>query len=230
MNRLLEALAERFILLVSIPRNAVELARAAAEGGADAIKVHLNCEHFASGTSFGSWADEKHVITEIRKAVDLPLGLVAGAEELPAAEDLPDIRRVGFDFWDLFAHHTPPEYLDWEEMAHMMAVDPHWNPEMVQDLVRMGVHAIESSIIPKTDYRTRLNARDLAQYAALCRAAQVPVVVPTQKAVRPDEVQYLRRAGANGIAIGAVVTGHEPEELRQTVRAFRRAIDAMPRR
>lgn len=229
MNRLLETLAERFILLVSIPRNTVELARAAAEAGADALKVHLNCEHFASGTNFGSWAEERKVISQIRKAVDLPLGLVAGAEELPAQKDLAAIRTFGFDFWDLFAHHAPPEYLDWDEMAHMVAIDPHWTPEMVQDLVRMGVHAVEASIVPRPEYRTRLTARDVARYAALCRAAAVPVVVPTQKAVRPDEVQYLQRAGANGIAVGAVVTGHEPDELRRTVAAFRQAIDALPR-
>ncbi len=229
-NPLLKALDERFILLVSIPRNEMALARAAAEAGADAIKVHLNCEHFASGTRFGSWSQEKPVITEIRAALDIPVGIVTGAEDLPAPEDLAEIRWAGFDFWDLFAHHTPPCYLDWAEMAHMVAVDPTWTPDFVGDLVNLGVQVIESSIIPRPQYRTRLTAADLARYAALVRAAGVPVVVPTQKAVRPDEVQYLHRVGARGLAIGAVVTGHEVEGLRETVGSFRKAIDALPRR
>lgn len=230
MNRLLEALAERFILLVSIPRNEVALARAAAEAGADAIKVHLNVEHFASGTRFGGWAEEKAVIADIRAAVDLPLGIVTGAEDLPSDEELREIRQAGFDFWDLFAHHTPPAYLDWPEMAHMTAVDPTWTPEFVQDLARLGVQVIESSIVPRPQYRTRLAAADLARYAALVRAAGIPVVVPTQKAIRPEEVRFLHRVGAGGVVIGAVVTGHDVEGLRETVAAFRRAIDDLPHR
>lgn len=229
MNRLLEALSERFILLVSIPRNEVALARAAADAGADVIKVHLNCEHFASGTRFGSWAEEKGVISEILQAVKIPVGIVTGAEELPPASDLAEIRQAGFDFWDLFAHHTPPAYLDWHEMAHMMAVDSTWTPNFVQDLVHLGVSVIESSIIPRPQYRTRLTAADLARYGALVRAAGIPVVVPTQKAVRPDEVQYLHRVGCRGLAIGAVVTGHDVESLREAVGNFREAIDDLPR-
>ena len=228
-NRLLQALEERFLLLVSIPRNDLTLARAAAEAGADAIKVHLNCQHFASGTCFGSWPEEKAVIAEIRKNLEIPLGIVTGAEELPSDEDLPEIRRAGFDFWDLFAHHTPPGYLDWPEMAHMVAVDPTWTPEFVQDLVALGVQVIESSIIPRPQYRTRLTAADLTRYAVLVRSARIPVVVPTQKAVRPDEIQYLHRVGVRGLVIGAVVTGHEVEGLRAAVGAFRQAIDALPR-
>ncbi len=229
-NPLLQVLDERFILLVSIPRNELALARAAAEAGADAIKVHLNCEHFASGTRFGSWPEEKAVIAEIRKALDIPLGIVTGAEDLPGPEDLAEIRAAGFDFWDLFAHHTPPGYLDWPEMGRMVAVDPTWTPEFVGDLVGLGVQVIESSIIPRTHYRTRLTAADLARYAALVRAAGVPVVVPTQKAVQPEEVGYLHRVGARGLAIGAVVTGHEVEGLRRAVASFRQAIDALPLR
>ena len=229
MNRLLQALSERFILLVSIPRNELALARAAAEAGADAIKVHLNCEHFASGTRFGSWAQEKAEIARIREELRIPVGIVAGAEQLPPDEDLAEIRQAGFDFWDLFAHHVPPGYLDWTEMAHMVAVDPTWTPEFVGDLVRLGVEVIESSIVPRTQYRSPLTAADLARYAALVRAAGVPVVVPTQKAVIPEEVSYLHRVGARGLAVGAVVTGHEVEDLRAAVSAFRRAIDGLPR-
>ena len=57
MSRIGEALASKFVLLVSLTRNDPHLARIALENGADAIKVHLNCAHFASGTNFGSWEE-----------------------------------------------------------------------------------------------------------------------------------------------------------------------------
>ncbi len=229
MNRLVETFNKnKFTLLVSITRNDVELARIAQEAGADAVKCHLNVAHFASGTNFGTWAEEKNDILKIRRALDIPLGIVTGAEEQPSAEDLEEIRQAGFDFWDLFAHHTPPCYFDWQEMGHMVAVNYTWTPAFVKKLVPQGVQVIESSIIPQANYRTRLTAADICQYAQLAEAAgTVPIIVPTQKAVRPEEVKYLYRAGAKGIAIGAVVTDLGTAKLRDTVSAFRKAIDEL---
>ena len=227
MNRLLKAFSQKFVLLVSITQNDPELAKIALENGADAVKVHLNCAHFASGTDFGSWEAEKENIARVAEVVKpyIPLGIVTGAEVVPPAEDLTEIRRFGFDFWDLFAHHIPPEYLKWEEMAHMSAVGPDWTPEFVKDLVSLGVNVIESSIIPRTMYRTRLTAADLCLYKRLVRSAGVPVIVPTQKKVRPDEVRFLQEVGVKGLAIGAVVTDLGKTHLGERVAAFRKAID-----
>ncbi|MDO5297642.1 MAG: hypothetical protein Q4F00_13625 [bacterium] len=228
MNKLVKTFENnKFTLLVSITRNDVELARIAQEAGADAVKVHINCAHFASGTNFGTWQQEEDNILKIRQALNIPLGIVLGAEEQPSPDDIDEIRQVGFDFWDLFAHHTVPCYFDWDDMGHMVAVNSTWTPKFVENLIPQGVDVIESSIIPQTNYRSRLTAADVSQYAQLVEASSVPIIVPTQKAVRPEEVKHLYRAGVCGIAIGAVVTGLGTEHLRDTVSAFRKAIDEL---
>lgn len=228
MNPLLKAFAEKFVLLVSITQNDLELAKIARDNGATAIKVHLNCAHFASGTDFGTWQAEKEKILRIREEIKLPMGIVTGAEVVPPAEDLVEIRQAGFDFWDLFAHHTPPEYYSWSEMAHMVAVDSSWTKEFVSDLQALGTDVIEASVMPRTIYRTRLTAADLCQYARLARSVDIPIIVPTQKAIRPEEIKYLQRVGVRGLAIGAVVTGLGTSKLGRVVSDFRRAIDALP--
>ncbi|MGM9992635.1 MAG: hypothetical protein ACI376_07315 [Candidatus Bruticola sp.] len=227
MHSLLKAFSSKFVLLVSLTQNDPNLARIALENGADAVKVHLNCAHFASGTNFGSWEQEAEKIAKVAEVVrpHIPLGVVTGAEVVPDAHELSAIRQFGFDFWDLFAHHLPPEYLKWKELAHMSAVGPDWTPEFVQDLVSLGVDVIESSIIPRDLYRTRLTAADLCRYKRLVRSAGVPVIVPTQKKIRPDEVKYLQEVGVSGIAIGAVVTELGTAYLGEKVAAFRKAID-----
>ena len=228
MNRLVETFNNnKFTLLVSLTRNDVELARIAQEAGADAVKVHLNVEHFASGTHFGSWGEEKADILKIRQELNIPLGIVLGADDQPSSEDLQEIRQFGFDFWDLFAHHTAPEYFDWEEMGHMVAVNYTWSPKFVENLIPQGVDVIESSIIPQSNYRSRLTAADISQYTQLVEASTVPIIVPTQKKILPEQVQYLYKAGVSGLAIGAVVTDLGTSRLRDTVSAFRRAIDEL---
>lgn len=225
--KLLDVLKGGFTLMVSLPKNSPELARAAVEAGAQCLKVHINCHHFASDTRFGSWAEEKAVISEIKGICgDIPLGLVTGEEKQPSAEDLAEISSFGFDFWDLFCRYTPPEFLGLP-MGKMVAIDSSWEPWLVKSLAHLGVDVIESSIIPRDQYRGDLNLEDLARYARLARKSPMPILIPTQRAIKPAQIPYLQQAGAAGITIGAVVTGLEANSLAETTAAFRTAIDAL---
>ncbi len=222
--RLKTVLTQGFCLMVSLPRNCPELARAAAQAGAQCLKVHINCHHFASDTRFGSFSQELPVLKEIRDATDLPLGIVTGEQVQPGAPELDQLSQFGFDFWDLFAGYTPATHLDLQ-MGKMVAVDSHWTPDLVDKLAFFGVDVIESSVIPRDHYRTGLNLVDLCTYARLAESSKMPILIPTQKAIQPREVGYLRQAGAAGITIGAVVTGLELPRLADTTAAFRQAID-----
>jgi hypothetical protein len=229
MSKLLSLLSRRFALMVSLPKNDPKLAVAAVESGADCLKVHINCHHYASGTSFGTWSEEKARITEILRAVEVPVGIVTGEETQPGPEDLADIQEHGFDFWDLFAKFTPPGHLKLR-MGRMVAVDSSWTPELMKALAELGIQIIEGSVIPKTEYRTPLNLVDLATYLRLTQASQMPVLIPTQKAIRPEEVGALRRVGAAGLTIGAVVTGLEEASLRVATRECAQAIERLHNR
>lgn len=223
--KLLKVLEQGFTLMVSLPKNSPELALAAVEAGAQCLKVHINCHHFASDTRFRSWAQERAVIEEIKSAIgDVPLGLVTGEATQPSPEDLHEISSFGFDFWDLFCRFTPPEYLDLPNLGRMVAIDSSWEPWLVEALEALWVDVIEASIIPRDNYRGELNLEDLSRYRRLSMSSGMPILIPTQRAIRPEQVRYLKRAGAAGITIGAVVTGLEVESLKVATSAFRRAI------
>ncbi len=226
--KLAAILSERFVLMVSLPKNDPELARAAVEAGADCLKVHLNCHHFASDTRFGSWSQEREALAEIRNAIGgVPLGLVSGEEVQPSDEDWSEIRQFGFDFWDLFCRFTLPEYLGFDDLGKMVAIDSAWTPDLVRSLASFGVDVIESSIVPRTQYRGGLTLEDLAAYHKLAQCSPIPILIPTQRAVRPQQVGWLRRAGAAGVTIGAVVTGLEVDSLREVTSSFRASIDSL---
>src|SRR6188508_1992560 len=101
-------------LIVSLPRNDVELAKAAAESGAHAVKVHMNVRHDASGTGFGSYAEEHETVREIIKAVKIPVGLMPGADpaNLPAQDELNSLAAAGLEFVDIYTHHMPLWFLE----------------------------------------------------------------------------------------------------------------------
>jgi hypothetical protein len=224
--KLLDVLREDFVLMVSLPRNCPELARIAVDAGAQCLKVHINCHHFASDTTFRSWKEERSVLEEIKTACGkVPLGLVTGEATQPGIADLEEITEFGFDFWDLFCKFTPPEFLDLPNMGRMVAIDSGWEPWLVEGLAALHVDVIESSIVPRESYRSELNLEDLTRYRRLAKSSKMPILIPTQKAIKPGQVKYLKRAGAAGITIGAVVTGLEKASFKEATSAFRWAID-----
>lgn len=226
MSRLADALHSRFGLVVSIPRNEAALALAAQAAGADAVKVHLNCHHRASGTTFRSWAEERSAILQIVQALTIPVGIVPGAEDAMAAPE--EFADAGFDFWDLFAHHAPPEFFALPRLGRMVAFNYEANCYQMAQVEAQGMDMLEASIVHPDGYGRPLSAMDIARYRLVVRAVGCPVIIPTQRNIRPAEVQWLAAAGARGIAVGAVVTGHSAASLGEAVAAFRAAIDALP--
>ncbi len=226
--KLKQVLAQGFTLMVSLPKNCPNLAARAVEAGAQCLKVHLNCHHFASDTRFGTWAQEKQAIQEILDAIgEVPLGLVTGEEVQPSESDWKEILEVGFDFWDLFCRFTPPEFLDLPHLGKMVAIDSSWTPDLVGSLAALGVDVIESSIIPRDRYRGDLNLEDLAAYHRLAACSELPILIPTQRAIRPNQVTHLERVGAAGLTIGAVVTGLTADSLTSATGAYAEAISAL---
>lgn len=73
-------------------------------------------------------------------------------------------------------------------------------------------------------YGNRLSEADVMRYRKARANTKLPIVVPTQRFILPQEVSVLKEAGINGIMLGAVVTGQTANGIYETVKAFRSAI------
>ena len=219
-GRFLSALRERPRLIVSLPVNSPALARAAAEAGAEALKVHINVRHEASGTVFGSLAEEREKLERIL-AVGLPTGIVPGtAGSLPSREDMRGLEAMGVDFFDLYDHDMPLWLARWQGMTRAVAISQATPIEAVGDFATMAFEMLEAAIIPHEGYGQPLSAADVMAYRSVRRATKLPIIVPTQRAIEPDDVPGLLAIGINAIMIGAIVTGKEPESLGRATERF----------
>lgn len=226
MSRLLQLLkAGRFGLVVALPANSVEMARAAEEAGADAIKVHLNITHRATGRRFGSLQAERPALEAILRSVQIPVGIVPAAESADPAE-MAQVASMPFDFVDMFAHFMPAWLLKLGRWGRMAAADAGWSLALLRGLSLLpGLDMVELALIPPDGYGQPLNVRDLALYAAAVEAVGKPAIIPSQRRLEPDDVTALRATGAAGVMIGVLSVGESPGEIYQMTRAFRRAID-----
>lgn len=215
-------------LVVSLPVNSPEPARAAVEAGAHALKVHLNVAHRASGTVFGSVAEERDRLVEIgRIAGDRPLGIVPGADPSTPWSEVAEAAALGFRTISMYAHHFPAHWFHIPGVEFMAAADSTYSLAEVQAVGNLPLAILEASVIPPEGYGQPLTARDLALYSRIAAAVPVPVVVPSQKCLRPDEVGLLHGAGVRAVMIGAVVTGTTPDGVFAATEAFRKAVEAI---
>lgn len=220
--------SKQFVLVASLPANTALHAAAAMEGGADALKVHINVHHHASATSFGTLAEERENLQSILAAAKgRPVGIVPGDKPVIGAELVGALRDMGFSFISAYAHHLSPGALEVPGVDKMVAPDFSYQPAEIALLGQMPFQVLEASVIHPDGYGIRLSLRDILTYQAVAGQVDQAVLVPTQRAIAPHDVEALYRAGVRGVMIGAVVTGMTPEGVLASTKQFREAIDRL---
>mgnify|MGYP001266198430 CR=1 FL=1 len=208
-------------LIVSLPSNNLEIAKAAIAGGADAIKVHLNVEHRASGNTFGSLEENRTFFEKLVNEFSGPIGIVPGGnpdsikeQELRALEDL------GFSFYSVYMKHAPSFMLDLK-MEKTVAGDSSFSLETIRSLNHFKIDAFEASIIPGEEYGTALNFQDLLNYRSIVDVLDLPVIVPSQRKITPDDIPHLASTGIRAVMVGAVTTGNDTDSIEKAVSDFK---------
>ena len=222
---------QKFTLVVSLPSNDLELAKAALEGGADAVKVHCNVWHRASGHTFGTYEENKDFLKDlIGLCGDVPVGLVPGTAEAFITEtELQELKDMGLDFISAYSRNLPCFAMDEPGITAAVAIAAD-DSESVLDAVRdSDIAVLEASVVRGEEYGQKLTCADLLCYSSIVKRTGKPCMVPTQKQIRPEDVKHLYRSGCKALMIGAIVFGQDPtpEQLRKITAAYRAAVDAL---
>ncbi len=224
MNQLLQQLQnEPFTLLVSLPRNDVQLAEAALRGGAQGLKVHINVEHFASGTRFGSFEEERDNIArivEVASTHNASVGIVPGGSSFATEEEFEKLAALGIDFFDAYPSEAPPWTLTQKHLDVMLAAYAGGSVQTMHALELAGMQMCEASFMPHEEYGQALTALDIGRYRELSEALHGPIIVPSQKKITPGDLPALKQSGVKGLLIGAIVTGREAGTIESATRSF----------
>jgi len=208
------------------------------------LKVHLNTTHRTSGVTFGGWADERERIQAILDSVKIPLGVMPGSAIVASPEDWGEMVFAGVEFFDIYVSDMPAWM--WQlPVKKMPAISEMYPPQILLGLVkgatgfaalshpsqaapqRTQADYLEASIVAEGDYGKPLSALDLANYRWLSDCVNVPVVVPTQKAIAPKDVAMLKSVGVGGLMVGKIVTGDTADSIKAAVAEYRNAIDKL---
>ena len=222
---------QKFVLVASLPSNDLELAKAALDGGADAVKVHCNVWHRASGHTFGTYAENREFLQNlISLCGDVPVGLVPGTSEAFITEaELRELEVMGLDFISAYSRNLPAFAMDSRKITDAVAIGSDYTESILDAVKDSDIEILECSIVPGEAYGQNLTCDDLLRYSSIARRTGKPCLVPTQKNIRPEDVKHLHRAGCKALMIGAIVYGQNPTpaEVREITAAYRAAADAV---
>lgn len=225
MNQLQTQLTQNsWTLLVSLPKNDLELARVALESGAQGLKVHVNVEHFASGTRFGNLAQEREILAQIAglaRKFGASVGVVPGTlENFASPSDFATMAQIGIDYFDAYPADAPAWTFEQRDLSIMMAAFHGGDLDEFAGFETLGMTLCEASILGHESYGQPLSGLDLSKYRALAGKLSVPVIVPSQKKIVPADIPALQKTGVKGLLIGAIVTGRDAQSLETAVRSF----------
>ena len=221
----------KFSLVVSLPSNNLELAEAALDGGAQAVKVHCNAWHRASGHTFGTYAENREFLEQlIALCRDVPVGLVPGGEDaFITPEERLELENMGLGFFSSYSQHLPCHMMESKVLTKMVAIDYTYTENTLDAVQSSDLDVLECSVQPGENYGTDLNYADILRYSDIVTKSGKPCLIPTQRKIKPCEVRHLYEAGCKAVMIGAIVMGKEPDakQLQAVTAAFREAIDAL---
>lgn len=207
------------LLVVSLPENSLEYARAAVENGADAVKLHINVKHRVTGKVHVTWTDVRETAKNIHSALGCCMGIVPGAETMASEEELGEMSKFGLSFFDVYVDYAPL-YVMKNDLCKMLALNHTYSKSMASYLRKAGADALEISIIDPKDYGKDLSLEDLLNYLEVLELSGLPSFIPTQKRITVDEADRILDLGFKGLIIGPIVTGIEIGSFSRIVREF----------
>lgn len=216
-------------LVVSLPRNDIELARAAVDAGADVLKVHTNITH-ASGHEFGSLSENFAVFKEIL-ALGLPVGIVPGnAERMIAPEEHQQLIDLGFAFANVDIAATPTFFLN-RDLDYIPSIGGGFTEHNDPCLPHLNDYAgdwIEASGTPLSGHDQTLRLSDLLLLRRTSDVVDRRIIVPSVRRLTPQDVPALFDVeNVWALMLGAYVTGSGKDSLGPAVAAFRAALDRL---
>lgn len=207
-----------FPIIVSLARHDLDLAKAALDAGATTIKTHLNAFHRATGTTFGSFQQERPFFEQLAR-LGCPLLVMAGQDIVPTASEMDELHDLGFEGFNVYVDHLQPHLLQ-SRLRPMPALASSSTAKDIESIAAIPGCIIEASIMPFERYRTAMTPDDLDRYRQIVDAVDTPVIVPSQLKLTPDDAKALRDVGVAAPLLGAIVTGDTPSSMQSAVSDF----------
>ena len=173
MPKLVELLKKnKMTLIVALPDNDLDLAEAAIAGGADAIELRINMQ------GYSSFEQERERLENILAKVDVPVGIAVGRDRDLAEDEIKQVDKMGFDFFNVGVEHLSPSLLGTESVSKILTINSRYTLDEIVEVSQTKFEALDAAILPSSEKGKELQVGDLQGYISIVLSAGMPVIVP----------------------------------------------------
>jgi hypothetical protein len=202
----------RFTLIVELAGFDAEIAHDAIEAGADVLLLNDHVE-------------DAHDLKACPRCIDIPFGvnLINPKKLKPGLYE--DLEKYGVDFIE-YSIQTPPAQIDKvKKLGKMQSLGADYTLDKLMELKDDNADVVNATIFSKSEWGKELSVGDLQHFISICISSNVPVLVPTQKRIRPSEVSIIWDTGAKGLILTPNMLPKKKEELIEVIQEYRAAVD-----
>lgn len=207
-------------LVCLLPRATDAVVEAAIGAGADALILPAN-------------GAAPVLEATLKKAAGRPVGVTAH-EGLLTRAVVEQLKGMGADFVLIPPARATLDLLELD-MGWVMRVDNGFEPEELATFSMFEkVDAVAAAIaMPSRNQQEEddgYSFHELMRVALVAMSSRRPVLLPLQKHLLPSQVGLARDAGATGLIITPHIVDQTPKAMSETTAAYRKAVDALPRK
>jgi hypothetical protein len=199
-------------LIVKLPENSIEMAKAAEDAGADAVCI--------------SYSEDKEAIKKIIKTLNIPVGMSLD-ENILTGPEMKNFKSLGFDFIDIPSNDAPDHLLEIGGLGRILSLDPDYSEIDLTRLSGRPIDGLDAAVIMPEEWGKELTVGDLQQYITIAMSTTLPVIVPAQKSIRASEVPIIWDTGAKGIMIGENIIGDNVQSVKAVIKEYRSAMETI---
>ncbi len=207
------------LLVVVLPESNPELARAAIQGGADALEIRVSVQTDV--------AAEAQTLAEILKiAGDRPCGVLPVGPVRLEVKRLEALRAIGFDFAAITTHDSPA-VLSLRGMARVLTVDNSLDLELLRGISELPIDCVEVFTASPEGFGKPFSLRDALRVKTLSMLVRKPILLRGEQSIQPDDVVSLYETGIEGLVIDSSITGSDKSTVESVTGAYHKAIQAI---
>lgn len=224
-SRAAEISTPAMIVVAVLPRNDPSLAEAAVRAGADAIALRL-C---GAGTDFlketGGFAAEGPAIKEVVAALGdrAIVGVVIGSNGNMTSDELTEAAGSGIDFLAMYPHVTPASFLDLSNVGRLAILDQQGG-NAVRGINELSIQAVLFRTERPPDSPSEMTVLDVASFRGAADGIHRPLVAFPSWRLKPTDLEVLKNAGIEGVALVGPDPDANAEAVEAAVRPYREVV------
>jgi len=170
----------------------------------------------------GDLAAEETAIREIQKVVgdQAIVGLIIGSNGTVAPSELRKLDRLGVDYLAAYPHLISATFLELSDVGRLAVLDQQ-SGSLARGINDLSLQSAFVRINRPSDSPTFMTIADVAGNRAAADAIHRPIIAFPSWDLAPDDLEVLRDAGIEGVALVGPKPDADVDAVEQYIRPFR---------